>query len=231
MAHLLKAQQAIVYWDVDLAYFTPPKDKWNLSKEIYTDKTGHLTGEEPGKFIREYHSKWQDLASRLIISDMGSRDKDIHLTGVPLQVGQAQYIETCYKRLLSTQNATRARHYTGRRGSFGLHSMPSAENRAPQHHNGISLEADQYPRSAHQGYGPATVPAFSPSDAPLVPIPRVIDLLNNPYLKAQAPELSPRLQDDHQAKSLVCPAANARKCRTPNLTSAYLCTSCTSRRV
>ncbi|MDW3646428.1 MAG: PD-(D/E)XK nuclease family protein [Bacteroidia bacterium] len=79
MELLLKEKRARVYWDVDQAYFT-------LKKEAL------MTGEEPGKFIQEYHKKWKDIGSHLIVHDMMNEEKNVYHTGVPLEVGQAQYL-------------------------------------------------------------------------------------------------------------------------------------------
>ncbi|MCB0856065.1 MAG: hypothetical protein KDD63_27775, partial [Bacteroidetes bacterium] len=87
MAHLLKEQQAIVYWDVDKAYFDEEKLTHAEVAKIHL-----LVGEIPGKFIREYHHKWQKLDSHLIINDMAASPKEIIVSGVPLQVGQARYL-------------------------------------------------------------------------------------------------------------------------------------------
>ena len=82
IGHLLDQEKARVYWDVDYAYFNPnPGEAEAL-----------ITGEEAGKFIHEYHNKWKDKGSRLILHDMVQTDKYIYHTGVPLQVGQAQYL-------------------------------------------------------------------------------------------------------------------------------------------
>ncbi|TAE49181.1 MAG: hypothetical protein EAZ89_14450, partial [Bacteroidetes bacterium] len=87
MHRLLLDKKATVYWDADRAYLTPG-DERRPGVEV----KGHLAGEEPGKFIREYHKKWSLLDSRLILHDMATERKDIYLTGVPLLAGQAQYL-------------------------------------------------------------------------------------------------------------------------------------------
>ena len=80
MRTLLGREQAVVYWDVDECYF--PRDRNEKSR----------VGEEPGKFIREYHTRWKALDSRLIVTNMLDRPMEIVLTGVPLLVGQAQHL-------------------------------------------------------------------------------------------------------------------------------------------
>lgn len=86
MELLLKAEKAMVYWDVDLAYFPSDETKSGGRGQKF------LAGDAPGKFIREYHSKWKALDSRLIVNDMRNDPKEIIVSGVPLQVGQARYL-------------------------------------------------------------------------------------------------------------------------------------------
>ena len=87
MHHLLKEEQAIAYWDVDKAYF----DEEKLTQAAIS-KVHLLAGDIPGKFIREYQNKWKELDSKLIINDMAATPKEIFISGVPLQVGQAKYL-------------------------------------------------------------------------------------------------------------------------------------------
>ena len=82
MEYLLEKKQAKVLWDVDTAYFSPPEAR----------ASSLITGEEAGKFIRHYHKKWAKLGSELILHQMKESEKQIYHTGVPLQVGQAQYL-------------------------------------------------------------------------------------------------------------------------------------------
>ncbi len=205
MGHLLKARQAIVYWDVDLAYFTPPKDKWNLGKEIYTDKSGHLTGEEPGKFIREYHSKWRDLESRLVISDMGQRNKEIYVTGVPLQVGQAQYLGNLLQEapLAPDQYQEHAIILADEQLLFPtLYALP----RKIEHLNitmGFPLRQTNIHDLLLRVMNLLRTQRMSPEKTPIFPYREVVDLLNNPYLKAQAPELSQQLQEKITKQNLL----------------------------
>ncbi|RMG73511.1 MAG: hypothetical protein D6722_03670, partial [Bacteroidetes bacterium] len=87
IGHLLQAGRAIVYWDVDRAYFTPPEEALRRAA-----KGSHLAGEEPGKFIRDYHAQWQAWDSRLVVHDMAAAPKQIYLSGVALHVGQARHL-------------------------------------------------------------------------------------------------------------------------------------------
>jgi len=106
MHFLLKEKKAIVYWDVDYVYFTPTKHESPEDDTALRDE-GHLAGEEPGKFIDEYHYKWRDLDSRLILHNMRAQDKHIHITGVPLQVGQAQYLGNLMQDIQTDQTLPR----------------------------------------------------------------------------------------------------------------------------
>ncbi len=78
--YLLKHDQAMIFWDVDKAYFQTSQDESLLINSL------------PGKFIQEYHHKWKDLESYLIIEDMTSDDKYISIEGVALPSGQAHYL-------------------------------------------------------------------------------------------------------------------------------------------
>ncbi|WNJ19818.1 PD-(D/E)XK nuclease family protein [Pontibacter sp. G13] len=90
MEYSLKTDQGIVYWDTDQIYFTPPDEAHAMRQKM--SERGHLAGEEPGKFIDEYHRKWRQWESRLIHHQMTATPTDIHITGVPLEIGQSQYL-------------------------------------------------------------------------------------------------------------------------------------------
>ena len=205
MKHLLTEQQAIVYWDVDRAYFTPPRDKWGQSAEIYADKAGHLTGEEPGKFIREYHAKWQQLDSRLVLHDMGSQDKDIYLTGVPLQVGQAQYLgnlltdvpipPAAYRRhviVLADENLLFPTLYALPDDIERLNITMGFPLRQTNIHD-LLLIVMRLLRNLR----------FDPQGRLVFSHREVSALVNNPYVKAGAPALSEQLQRVINARNLL----------------------------
>ncbi|MEM6263803.1 MAG: hypothetical protein AAGI38_14920, partial [Bacteroidota bacterium] len=86
IAHLLKKEQAVVYWDAAKAFFP----------ELFPGETTHwglkALGEESGRFVREFHLKWQHLSSRLILQELSDHPKTIHLTGLPSQVSQAHHL-------------------------------------------------------------------------------------------------------------------------------------------
>ncbi|MEM9985119.1 MAG: PD-(D/E)XK nuclease family protein, partial [Bacteroidota bacterium] len=205
MAHLLKAGQAIVFWDVDLAYFTPAADKWNLKQEIYRDKRGHLTGEEPGKFIREYHGKWKELDSRLIISDMGATEKQIYVTGVPLQVGQAQYLGN----LLQDRPI--------RRVDYQQHAIVLADENLlfpvlyalPEHLETLNVTMGFPLRQTNIHdllLGVLQLirqTQLTPEGQILFAHREVATLINNPYLKAELAHLSEKIQADITQRNLL----------------------------
>lgn len=63
-----------IYWDTDVYYMT--------------NKT-----QEAGKFMRNYQAKWPDLPHDWSSqTDLTQASKNLHLIGVPLQVGQAKYV-------------------------------------------------------------------------------------------------------------------------------------------
>ena len=205
MKLLLEAERAIVYWDTDRAYFTPPRDKWDQRAEIYADKSGHLTGEEPGKFIREYQAKWQQLDSRVVLHDMGSQDKDIYITGVPLQVGQAQYLGNLleanpispadYRRhviVLAEENLLFPT----------LYALPDAIERLnitmgfPLRQTNIHDLLLIVMRLLRNLRG-------SPQGELVFSHREVSALVNNPYVKAGAPDLSEQIQKAINEKNLL----------------------------
>ncbi|MEL6671372.1 MAG: PD-(D/E)XK nuclease family protein [Bacteroidota bacterium] len=87
MEALLKMGKGRVYWDVDDTYLNP--DPADLNRK---EPQGLVLGPEPGKFIREYYQKWRNLEVELVMHQMIRSPKQIHITGVPLQIGQAQYL-------------------------------------------------------------------------------------------------------------------------------------------
>ena len=205
MAHLLEARQGIVYWDVDRAYFTPPRDKWNLNQDIYADKSGHLTGEEPGKFIREYHAKWRDLESRLVLSDMGQSDKAIYLTGVPLHVGQAQYLGNLL-RDTQLDPARYQEHAIVLADENLLFPVLYALPGDLQHLNitmGFPLRQTNIHDLLLIVMRLLRTQRLTAEGQAVFSYREVQDLLNNPYIKAQATELSERLQDEIARKNLL----------------------------
>ena len=71
---LADAGKATIYWDVDDYYMSDPK-------------------QEAGAFVRRYYERWiKHPAHRWHIrTDLRTSNKNIHLIGVPLRVGQAKY--------------------------------------------------------------------------------------------------------------------------------------------
>ncbi len=72
--HLVKNFNAKVYWDTDVYYLNDKK-------------------QEAGKFISKYYEKWKDNVQHIweTQTDFITQNKNIHLVGVPLKVGQAKY--------------------------------------------------------------------------------------------------------------------------------------------
>jgi hypothetical protein len=205
MAHLLRTEQAIVYWDVDQAYFTPPRNKWGSGADIYADKSGHLTGEEPGKFIREYHAKWQQWESRVVLYDMGRSDKDIHVTGVPLQVGQAQYLGNLleanpikpddYRRhviVLADENLLFPVLYALPDAIKRLNITMGFPLRQTNIHD-LLLIVMRLLRNLR----------VDPHGQVVFTHREVSGLVNNPYIKAGAPDLSEQVQQAINARNLL----------------------------
>jgi RecB family exonuclease len=198
MHHLLKEEQAQVYWDVDRAYFSPPDERRDK-------KTGYIAGEEPGKFIREYHKKWRGLASHLIVHDMAATPKKIILSGVPLQVGQAQYLGNLlqaepleadtlqeYALVLADENLL-----------FPvLYALPDriSQLNIPM---GFRLKQTQIYHLLLTLMLMLNRLRVNQQGELLFPYQEVLDILNNPYLKAYHPELSEAIQQEISKKNLI----------------------------
>lgn len=73
---LLKSGKASVYWDI-------------LVMGNKTERPSLL--KMPYAFIGNYHKKWKDKNSILIKTELTTRNKNIYITGVPQQVGQARF--------------------------------------------------------------------------------------------------------------------------------------------
>lgn len=182
MELLLKAKKALVYWDVDKAYFSLQKDAL-------------MTGEEPGKFILEYHRKWKDIGSRLIIHDMMGEEKHVYHTGVPLQVGQAQYLGNLLRDNPIAEKDFRktALVLADEKLLFPiLYALPASISRLnitmgfPLRQTNVFnllMGVMRMLRNMKEEGGKAS---FSHKD--------VIEILNNPYIKAAQPELSEQIQ-------------------------------------
>ncbi|MEL7530702.1 MAG: PD-(D/E)XK nuclease family protein, partial [Bacteroidota bacterium] len=198
MASLLASKQAIVYWDVDWAYYTPPGER--------PHKEAHLTGEEPAKFIQEYHKKWRDKNwdTRLILHDMRQEPKDIYHTGVPLQVGQSQYLGN----LLREEEIEKLR---GRETAIvladenllfpTLYAMPSEVERLnitmgfplrQTHIFTLLMVVTRLLRNLRWQNGQV---AFSHRE--------VQDILNNPYIKAENAQVSEEILKEVRRSNLI----------------------------
>ncbi|MFK7920624.1 MAG: PD-(D/E)XK nuclease family protein [Bacteroidia bacterium] len=206
-AALLAEKQAIVYWDVDWSYYTPPGER--------PHKEAHLTGEEPAKFIQEYHKKWKgkNWDTRLILHDMRKTPKDIYHTGVPLQVGQSQYLGN----LLREQDPENLK---GRETAIvladenllfpTLYAMPAEVERLnitmgfplrQTHIFSLLMVVTRLLRNLRWENGQVS---FSHRE--------VEDLLNNPYLKAENAQVSEDILKDVRHRNLIfVPLASLEK--------------------
>lgn len=190
---LLERERASVYWDVDRSYFGLEPGQTSI------------VGEEPGKFIREYHDKWQKFASHLITHDMLSVDKKIYLTGVPLLVGQAQYLGN----LLAGESMDSE---TLRRNSVvladenllfpTLYAMPPSASP-------LNITMGFPLKQTHVFHLLQTIMRMirgrriDEKGTPAYSHQEVLDILNNPYIKARQPEQSDELQKKIRKENLV----------------------------
>jgi CRISPR/Cas system-associated exonuclease Cas4 (RecB family) len=199
MQLLLKAGQAEVFWDVDKAYYPTDPD------QSFQNWQYGAISEEAGKFVRQFHPKWKGLGSHLIAHDMASETKDIHLVGVPLKVGQAQYVGQQLAQQAPAEQHLRQYAVVLADESLlfpMLYAMPQEVARLnitmgfPLRQTAVfqlldqvsSLLKKQESDSEGQGLFPAT---------------EVLSILNNPYLKALAPEQSEALQEDIRKRNLI----------------------------
>lgn len=195
-AHLLEEEEAIVYWDVDAAYFT----------EETTKAAQHnlVAGREPGKFIREYHKKWKNLESRLIKHDLLSEEKHIHITGVPLQVGQAQYLGNLLQK--SDINETNLKQNAIVLADENLlfpvlYALPQSISNLnitmgfPLRHTNIFNLLMAISRLLRNQRSDGAQVSF--------PYKEVTEILNNPYIKALDAPLSEKIQQTIRKKNMI----------------------------
>ncbi|MEM6804054.1 MAG: PD-(D/E)XK nuclease family protein, partial [Bacteroidota bacterium] len=184
MELLLKAEKARVFWDVDRAYFSMSKDAL-------------MTGEEPGKFILEYHTKWKDIGSELIVHDMMAEEKYVYHTGVPLDVGQAQYLGNMLREKSLDKDKFRqtALVLADEKLLFPvLYALPASIDRLnitmgfPLRQTNVFnllMSVIRLLRNMREEDGKQ---AFSHKD--------IGEILNNPYIKSSHPDLSEQIQAD-----------------------------------
>lgn len=182
MELLLKAKKSLVFWDVDKAYFS-------------MEKTALMTGEEPGKFILEYHRKWKDIGSRLIVHNMMGEEKHVYHTGVPLQVGQAQYLGNMLRENPIAEKDFRktALVLADEKLLFPvLYALPASITRLnitmgfPLRQTNVFNLLMSVMRMLRNMRDEEGRISFSHKD--------VTEILNNPYIKAAQPELSEQIQ-------------------------------------
>ncbi|GAB4413204.1 MAG: PD-(D/E)XK nuclease family protein [Bacteroidia bacterium] len=214
--HLLREQQATVYWDVDRAYFTPPGEQ---TRRWATD--GHIAGEEPGKFIRTYHRRWSPpYDSRLVIHDMCATPKTIYITGVALQSGQAEYLGNILRDLppgidlsrravvLADENLLFPTLYALPR-QIGTLNITMGFPLRQTHIYHLLMAVIRLLRQVQ--YDAQRQPVFSHR--------AVMELLSNPYLRAAAGPEVVALRDEIRNRNLVLihPAELARPALPPLL--------------
>ncbi|MEZ4829945.1 MAG: PD-(D/E)XK nuclease family protein [Bacteroidia bacterium] len=196
--HLLDEEMAIVYWDVDYAYF-PNED------EISKGKTSRfLAGDAPGKFILEYHRKWRDRESRLVINDMQRQPKEIIISGVPLQVGQARYLGNLLeKQPIHEGNLSRNAIILADENLLFpvLYSLPA-------HISPLNITMGFPLRQTNIFHLLMTVARLlrnmrETPQAYQFAFQDVLDILNNPFVKAQEPKLSNTIREEINRKNLV----------------------------
>jgi len=203
MEILLKQKKAIVYWDVDRTYFTPP-DELKAKKRSASD-VSHIAGEEPGKFIKEYHAKWKELDSRLIFHDMTARPKDIFISGVALQVGQARYLGQQLTDLQVSESKPQdhAIVLADEQMLFPvLYSLPP-HLQSLNITMGFPLKQTNIFHLVMSILRLLRTLKFDAGQNLVFTYQEVLTLLNNPYIKAQKPELSLKLQKEINEKNLV----------------------------
>ncbi|MEO0900268.1 MAG: PD-(D/E)XK nuclease family protein [Bacteroidota bacterium] len=202
MKILLREKKAMVYWDVDRTYFTPPED--SLFGRRYSD-VDHIAGEEPGKFIREYHKKWAAYDSRLVVNDMTAEPKDLYVTGVPLHVGQSRYMG---EHLLSlgeevADPRSHAIVLADEQMLFPvLYSLP-AQLKTFNITMGFPLKQTNIFHLIMSVLRLVRNIRFDSNKRLVFSYQEVLNILNNPYVKARQPELSRTIQKEINSRNLV----------------------------
>ncbi len=196
---MLEQQKAHIYWDVDVSYF-PEKILQNQPNWQY----GAIS-EEAGKFIRKLHPLWEAKGSRLIQHDMVAEEKEVILTGVALQTAQARLLGQLLADLPSDTDALRQHAIILADENLlfpVLYSLPeTVEN--------LNITMGFPLRQTHvyhllfsitglirnQILGKDGKGLFSHID--------LLQLLNSPYIKSIAPQLSEKKQQEIQEKNLL----------------------------
>lgn len=83
---LLDQEKAQIIWDVDSSYYPEKilrgKPNWQYG----------AISEEAGKFIRKLHPAWEAKGSSLVMHHMIEEEKEVTMTGLPLQTAQARLL-------------------------------------------------------------------------------------------------------------------------------------------
>ena len=197
--HLLKAEQATIYWDVETSFLPPKK-----GEPFYAARLSAI-GEEAGKFIRRYHTPWEGKGSHQIVHNMNGAHKDLYLTAVPVQVGQAQYVGQLLAQKQPKSEALRQHAVVLADENLlfpVLYSLPKDVDRlnitmgfplrqTTVYHLLMSI-SDMLRKQVIEADGTLY---FSHKE--------LLTVLNNPYLKAAAPALSEPLQDQIRKRNMV----------------------------
>ncbi|MEO1449232.1 MAG: PD-(D/E)XK nuclease family protein [Bacteroidota bacterium] len=198
MHHLLREQQALVFWDADSSYLIPGgKQKRGYRR--------YLAGGEPGKFIREYHQKWSNYESHLILHHMRQEPKAITYTGVARSVGQTRLAGHLLQELqLEPEDLPQTVVVLADENLLFplLHTLPSSANELNITMGFPLRQTDLYHllealmrvlRSLTWDLQGTAVVGHAP----------LADLLNNPFLRGIDPELTQKILEEVTKRNLV----------------------------
>lgn len=200
MIRLLMDQgKAQIVWDVDSSYYPEKilkgKPNWQFG----------AISEEAGKFIRKLHPAWKDKGSSLVMHHMVKEEKEISLTGVPLQTAQARLLG----QLLSDLPADPA--------ELRKHAIILADENLlfpvlyslPESAELLNITMGFPLKQSHVYHLLFSVTGLIRNQLPETKGVRhfahadVLQVLNSPYVKALAPALSEKLQRDIQKQNLM----------------------------
>lgn len=196
---LMDQQKAQIIWDVDSCYYPEKTFKGKVNWQF-----GAIS-EEAGKFIRKLHPDWEAKGSSLVINQMVKEEKEVTMTGVPLQTAQARLLGQLLSDLPADPEELRKHAIVLADENLlfpVLYALPESiellnitmgfplRQSHVYHllHSITGLIRNQLPE--HQG-----MPHFAHAD--------VLQVLNSPYVKALAPILSEKLQREIQKKNLM----------------------------
>jgi len=196
---MMDQQKAQVIWDVDRSYYP---------EEILKGKPNWQFGaisEEAGKFIRKLHPAWEEKGSSLVIHDMAKEEKEITLTGVPLQTAQARLLGQLLSDLPSDPAELRKHAIILADESLlfpVLYALPESIEL-------LNITMGFPLKQSHVYHLLFSITGLIRNQLPETKGARhfdhtdVLQVLNSPYVKALAPALSEKLQRDIQKKNLL----------------------------